>query len=496
MKRRRNKKKLKLMGSVAGSQISHQDENSSTFGVHMTPVPFIVIPNELSCCKQKEAFSFFEEQSLHEMPHFTFENKKVLDFLGHDNAETSKDEVKTGLDKDSKRDIEKEVANVFLQEINEEIEREMEEEHNDSMILEEEEKLEMGRRLEEAFQEEFESEKEEEEETKKEEEVMLKQEEKVNLSFLEAEAEKIEEDTNGLEQEQEVISKLNNMHFQPISSGFKKFNNALSRCTDTEKVKKKKRGRTKILYSICEILTNIFNGIAVDFEGLALQPYEQQLIKYIVRIKSKNKIKDLIIEKLDLTCNSANEDLRKLLQNRESSDKRKDEMLKLVFKQTVKLLRNMYKSERSEMKPITTELGFLSHYFLEDSLNHNLPLVCYADPLKKGPMRNDTHKGLTINYITQIFRCTRFREDFLHTVNNSLKRDYQDKIFGKFRKLFKKLRLTLKASPIDQEPNIIARYANGIGTGNMKSIKFPWTDFEIQFAIRKFETHIKKLIEA
>lgn len=246
-----------------------------------------------------------------------------------------------------------------------------------------------------------------------------------------------------------------------------------------KKIKKKK---PKTVKKICEILSDLFNNKFIDFTNTDFLSYEISVIKNVLLNKSKNPNKVILLSNISLNKNCENKIIFDLLQLSSSSDKRKDEIVKLIYKQTVKILR----------KKVSSNEEFLRFYFTTASIQSKLPIESYADPLQRGSIKNPLFKGLTIGFLFHVFNVPAFKQDFMHvTKTEILKEDYQKKTFSKFFKSFKKLNRCLKKADEEKYPRIVDDFLKK----EAKGAKFPWTDRELKNAVEIFEIHVEEILE-
>ena len=259
-------------------------------------------------------------------------------------------------------------------------------------------------------------------------------------------------------------------------------------------IKKHGKGRINVLFKIRRILTEIFCGKEIDLSAWKLKGYEKSLLKYILMSKTERRDEPCNSKQEQLTENLTNDLLKELISNLNYSEKRKDEIIKMIFKQSLKALKTLFFFEHSFNTQEEGEISFLYHYFSKESVDDQKPIMSYADPFSNNVI-NPWYKGLTVVYLQQIFKSESFRSDFFEYMDFFLVNEYHDKIYVKVSKLLKSLRIAMKKVPINKEERIVRSYIKNSGLGKKQGLKYPWTDYEVKNAIQVFKKHIKYVLK-
>ena len=252
------------------------------------------------------------------------------------------------------------------------------------------------------------------------------------------------------------------------------------------------KGRIKILYELRKVLADLFNNQIDPSNGRNLKSYERKLLRFILLKKTKKNPGTTSLKKIDFESNGFLEMLRKNLHSDVCLDKRKDEMIKLIFKQSLKALKTLFFYETG-FEGEEGEVEFLKYYFKGEKEKTGLDYTAFADPLNRR-IRNPHFKGITAKYLNLIFKAEKFRSDFFDYINMFLLEEYKRKVFGKFSKFLKELRLRIKKMDVKREEEIVETYIKGDGFGKGKSLKFPWTEFEVKNAVDVFKTHVASIL--
>ena len=259
-------------------------------------------------------------------------------------------------------------------------------------------------------------------------------------------------------------------------------------------IKKHGRGRINVLFKIRRILTEIFSGKEINLNDWELKAYEKSLLKYTLMKKATRRDESCPVSKAHKRADLTNDLLKELINNLNYSEKRKDEIIKMIFKQSLKALKTLFLYEHSFKSQEEGEISFLYHYFSKESETEKLPIMSYADPFSNN-VDNPWFKGLTVGYLRQIFKSECFKSDFFEYMDYFLVGEYHEKIYVKVSKLLKSLRMKMKKVPVHEEEKVVISYINGRGLGKKQGLKYPWTDFEVKNAIQVFKKHVKYVLK-
>ena len=173
--------------------------------------------------------------------------------------------------------------------------------------------------------------------------------------------------------------------------------------------------------------------------------------------------------------------------------KRKEEKLKFILKNSVNHFRKQFFDQRMLKRSKDNEMLFLEYFFKEHKEVYGCDVRVFSDPLSKTLFTNPKFKTLSNEYFKVLFSIPSFKSLVLGYIENNLKQDYQEKIFKKFRKFFKPLKLKLEFSSISEVKNHFTDFLESLS--NKRIYKLPWFDLEIQNAITVFSAHIEKIIK-
>ena len=267
--------------------------------------------------------------------------------------------------------------------------------------------------------------------------------------------------------------------------------NEIIRCGKKVFNKPSKNGKLNILNSLYYALADTFNGNTNVIDAYSLKPYELGLIKWVVKNKLKNQVHKVSVQRLNLQEEGNFKQLQKYIEQDSVRGRKKGEMIRFIFKLTMKGLKKIYKSTSMENKEFN-ERDFLNYHFKRHSQETGTNIMEYADPLDKTALKNPRFTCLNKEYLSLIFKNEQFKDTFLTYVNNYLENDYKYSVYGKFYHFFKLLRKQLWGTDEDKRISIINEF---ISKDSKKIMNLPWTCHEVRLAIDKFTKHITRLSE-
>jgi hypothetical protein len=173
------------------------------------------------------------------------------------------------------------------------------------------------------------------------------------------------------------------------------------------------------------------------------------------------------------------------------SRKRKEENIKFVFKWMMKKMRKKF---RMEVEGPPNEFhDFYQHFFEKSSADENLPIESFYDPtnVDKGSCERPEllHKSINTDYLSQVFRCSGFREAFTATLTAcDVHAEYTKRLEKKIEKLLSRWdKLLLKHSISQLESKVHDYFKTSL------RCKLPWTLREANQAVHCFTKFISTL---
>ena len=263
--------------------------------------------------------------------------------------------------------------------------------------------------------------------------------------------------------------------------------------------------RIRPVNRVCGILETIFKGNLVELDLTECKAYEADLINKTIDLtfskvfkyykSTKIKKRKTLIKKMKklLQEGDFNTLCTESLKNDIVITKRKEEKLKFILKNSVNHFRKQFFDQRMLKRSKDNEMLFLEYFFKEHKEVYGCDVRVFSDPLSKTLFTNPKFKTLSNEYFKVLFSIPSFKSLVLGYIENNLKQDYQEKIFKKFRKFFKPLKLKLEFSSISEVKNHFTDFLESLS--NKRIYKLPWFDLEIQNAITVFSAHIEKIIK-
>lgn len=127
----------------------------------------------------------------------------------------------------------------------------------------------------------------------------------------------------------------------------------------------------------------------------------------------------------------------------QSCMKKNEERWKFTYKKTLKHLKALFYQRANSFKSVPNERDFLKFYFQQASLEKDLPLDYFHDPLiqkyrKRKSRVKDPRSPKSINtwYLSLIFGSPRFVRDFFQYVEGDFRREALKEIPDKFFLIF------------------------------------------------------------
>lgn len=247
--------------------------------------------------------------------------------------------------------------------------------------------------------------------------------------------------------------------------------------------------RTKLLEGVCEVLSKVFIGSTILYEDLRLENYELKLFKALITKKYIKESENVVdIELKTAISTELVGVLNNIITDFESS-KRKEEKTKFIFKNTIKSLKSKYFKTKHLTNTRLNETKFFYSYFEETAKTKHLAIEVFYDPLNSSKYHNPYFRTLSRGYLDLLFSNARFKTDFNNYINNGFIIDYQEKVYQKFYKMFKKLRNRMRSNGKEKFQGLIDDFTNKMFAN--KRCKLPWTTTEVMEAIADF----KKLLD-
>ena len=266
-----------------------------------------------------------------------------------------------------------------------------------------------------------------------------------------------------------------------------------------------KDGREGRLNDICEFLARAFNGENISLTSFDFKETDKELIHCIIRkflekilIELNKKKREKYKKKAShlktlLTTKNYDALVKELFRTDITVIKRKEEKLKFVMKNTVSYFRKQYFRNQGLKSSKESELSFLNFYFKEHIEKYNLSVECFSDPLNKNQILNPKFNSLSTNYFKHLFTVESLKGAFYHHLEGRFKQSYQKKTLKKFRKMFEELYIDFESGGERSFDELVKAYI--ARQEAKKAIKLPWSNGEIDNAIKVFRTTIDKVLK-
>ena len=271
----------------------------------------------------------------------------------------------------------------------------------------------------------------------------------------------------------------------------------------TKRKETAKDKRIKPVNRVCSILETIFKGELYELDLSDYEPFESDLINTIIDLtfskvfkyykSTKIKKRKTLIKEMKKNISQKNFNVlcTQTIKNEIVITKRKEEKLKFILKNTINHFRKKFFDDRQLKRCKENELLFLEHFYREHKAVYGCDVRVFSDPLSNTLFSNPKFKTLSNEYFKVLFSIPSFKALIMDYVTVRLKQDYQEKIFKKFRKLFKPLKLKLE---FDTENEVESHFNEFIRSlSGRRFFKLPWFDLEIENAISVFSGHVEKI---
>lgn len=269
-----------------------------------------------------------------------------------------------------------------------------------------------------------------------------------------------------------------------------------------EKKKPRSRKSYESVIRVSKLLAQLFKGEEFDYNNGQYKPQEIRLIETVIKIifknvlkkkKRKKKVQKEVTEIHQLTEGKRFSQLSELyLKNNAILVKRKEENLKFILKNVLKILRKKYFDNYKLKSSRDSELSFLNFYFEKHMKIYNYDIEDFSDPLSNTVIKNKMFNSLSNKYFKTIFSVESFRTAFIRKMEEKLIETYNEKIQNKLRKFFKPLKLKLEVSSEDQHERLIEDFINKLE--NQKLCKLPWLKIEMENAMLVFKNHLQRVL--
>lgn len=245
------------------------------------------------------------------------------------------------------------------------------------------------------------------------------------------------------------------------------------------------------LNELCIEVTKLVNGQFDDLNLHSLDPIHFNLLKEMIvkKFKQDNNLHRIFNHIAGNPLNNQTTEL-KLCINTITTEKRKEEILKFCFKQTLTHLKRKMGIPYKGLK-ITDEISFWRYYFEKTSKDKGIPLDNFFDPLNSRRIKNSGYKNLNKSYLTLLFNEPEFKADFMQYLESEFKLNYQQKVLSKVKKMLLKVRKQLRTLKTDNYDEVIIGFVTKLRES--KVFKFPWMDKEVDDAVISFKNYINKL---
>lgn len=245
------------------------------------------------------------------------------------------------------------------------------------------------------------------------------------------------------------------------------------------------------LNELCIEVTKLVNGQFDDLNLSFLDPIHFNLLKemFVKKFKQDNNLDKIFNRIAGNPSNNQTTELKHCI-NTITTGKRKEEILKFCFKQTLTHLKRKMGIPYKGLK-ITDEISFWRHYFEKTSKEKGIPLDHFFDPLNSRRIKNSGYKNLNKAYLTLLFNDEEFKADFMKYLESEFKLNYQQKVLSKVKKMLLKVRKQLRNLKADNYDKVVIDFITKLRES--KVFKFPWMDKEVDDAVISFKNYINKL---
>ena len=277
-----------------------------------------------------------------------------------------------------------------------------------------------------------------------------------------------------------------NNHFYGLisNSDLKKYGNLYEK--GFLKKKRKKRFKLKYFHETCNILSEIFIGKEVNLDNFKLDLKNQEIIFFLLKKKYEvyfKKMEKKLYENNDISIEKKLKILlRYILSSKDIiSKKRKEENMKFIFKTTLKKMKiKFFQIKNLDINRIN-DTEFYLYYFKMKKKNDFFQKIYSINKKTKKKTEFINKKALAL-----YFSSKKFEEDFFFYLINHFKELYMKGVNKKWQVFFKKYETQYKN--FDKCYMKIIEYIE-----SEVRLKFPWTSFEIDFAIQNFYTIMKEI---
>ena len=181
---------------------------------------------------------------------------------------------------------------------------------------------------------------------------------------------------------------------------------------EQEKQAKALKLRLKKLNELSDMMSKLINSEVDELCLSSLDPVHFSLFKEMLlkKLKYDSGLTKLLNNMAENTLKRPAAELMSYI-NGIIAGKRKEEILKFCFKQTLTHLKRKMGVPYKGLD-IKDEISFWRHYFEKSSKSKGIPLDHYFDPLNSRRIKNSGYKNLSKAYLALLFSEESFRRDF------------------------------------------------------------------------------------
>ena len=179
------------------------------------------------------------------------------------------------------------------------------------------------------------------------------------------------------------------------------------------------------------------------------------------------------------------------------SVKPSEESNKFIFTRAVKFLKKVFKTKNGLPRNFTNVDGlFYSYYFggVASALSKEIRNFVYP-PLQSN--KDGFYRCLNLNYIHQLFRCSKFMADVSKYLQDDLRAEYDVEVERKTLKLLAKWdhRFKSHSDACCDQNNQAMKTIRAYFLRN-KRCKLPWTQAEVNHAIFRLRNFVDKIVNS
>lgn len=260
------------------------------------------------------------------------------------------------------------------------------------------------------------------------------------------------------------------------------------------------------IYHITKILTKMYKGHDFESDYLLLNQKEKRIIIAIInkiterilnkrkKLSSKTYTEHFNFIKMSLTKNNYIELCKRLFQDKTPSIRRNEENIKFILKTLLNCFKHKFFELYGLSQSKSNQILFLNDFFAEHKKKYQIPVEAFSDPLSNQRVPNPYFKSIDKSYIRMIFSINSFKDKIFSFLDNQFKTVYQNSIFCKFEKKFRKMLLNLTEKKENDNHFVMDILLAKVEED--EKFKLPWIDKEIDHAIYSFKKRVQKDLDS